>query len=130
MRWRSKVVLPLLSFDRSCGCAPEIGGNDVVARALVGPLGVVVIEPDAVDVGQLAEAEADEVVQALVLAGADERFAEGIGLRRFRRDTDAAYPSPVPEGVELPGELGIAVMDQVFRFDAVVVDPHPPKKLM
>jgi hypothetical protein len=36
----------------------------------------------------------------------------------------------VPEGVELPGELGIAVMDQVFRFDAVVVDPHPPKKLM
>lgn len=55
-------------LTRSCGCAPEIGGDDVVARPLVGTLGVVVIEPDAVDVGQLAKAEADEVIQALVLA--------------------------------------------------------------
>lgn len=38
----------------SCGSTPEIGGDDVVARALVGSLGVVVIEPDTVDVGQLA----------------------------------------------------------------------------
>lgn len=29
-------------------------------------MGVIVIEPDAVDVGQLAKTEADEVVQALV----------------------------------------------------------------
>lgn len=114
----------LLPLDRSCGCAPEIGGDDVVAGALVGPLGMVVIEPDAVDVGQLAETEADEVIQALVLAGADEGFAKGVGLRRFRRDANAAHPGPFPEGVELLGELGVAVMDQVSGFDAVVVEPH------
>jgi hypothetical protein len=32
--------------------------------------------------GQMAEADADEVVQALVLAGADEGFAKSVGLRR------------------------------------------------
>lgn len=58
---------PLLPFDRACGCAPEIGGDDVVADALVGALDRVVIEPDAVDVGQPAKTEADEVVQALCL---------------------------------------------------------------
>jgi len=43
-----------LPFDRSCGCAPETDGDDVVACALVGPLGVVVIEPDAVAAAHLA----------------------------------------------------------------------------
>lgn len=33
------------------------------------------------------------------------------------RDTDAARSGSFPEGVELPGELGVAVVDQVFRFD-------------
>ena len=33
---------------------------------------MVVIEPDAVDVRELAEAEANEVVQALVLVSGDE----------------------------------------------------------
>jgi len=122
---------PLLPLDRSGGYAPEIGGDDVVAGALEGPLGVVVVEPDAVDVGQLAKAEADKFVQALVRAGADEGFAEGVGLRRFRRDVDAAHPGTFPESVEPPGELGIAVMDQVSGFDTVVVQPpgHIPRLL-
>jgi len=110
-----------LPFDRSCGCAPEIGGDDVVACALVGPLGVVVIEPDAVDVGQLAQTKADEVVQALVLAGADEGFAKGVGLWCFRWNADAAHPGPIPEGIELACELGVAVVNQVSGLDAVIV---------
>jgi len=115
---------PLLPFDWTGRCAPEIGGDDVVTGALVGPLGVVVIEPDAVDVGQLAKTKADEVVQALMLAGTDEGFAKSVGLRRFRRNADAAHPGPFPEGVELLGELGVAVVDQVPGVDAVVVEPH------
>ena len=85
---------------------------------------MVVVKPDAVDVGQLTEAKADEVVQTLVLASADEGFTEGVGLRGFRRNPDAAHPGPFPEGVELPSELGVAVMDQVSGLDAVVVEPH------
>lgn len=102
---------PFLPLDRTSALAREIGGNDVVAGALVGPLGVVVNEPGAVDVGQLAEAKADEVIQAPVLVGVDEGFAEGVGLRRFRRDADAGHPGPVPEGVKLPGELGVGVVN-------------------
>lgn len=57
-------------------------------------------------------------------AGDDEGFAESIDLWRFRRDTDAVHPDFFPEGVELAGEFGVAVVDQVFCFDAVVVEPY------
>ena len=62
------------------------------------------------------------MVQALLLAGADEGFAKGVGLRRFRWDADAAHPGAVPEGIELTGELGVAVVHQNFALQLSVFD--------
>ncbi|MBN2791456.1 MAG: hypothetical protein JXQ81_03005 [Desulfuromonadales bacterium] len=35
-----KAAVPLLRLDRTLGCAPEIGGDDVVSGALVGLIGM------------------------------------------------------------------------------------------
>jgi len=43
---------------------------------------VVINEPGAVDVRQLAEIEADKVVQALMFVGSDKGFAEGVSSGR------------------------------------------------
>src|SRR5690554_5756884 len=93
----------LLAVDSADGAGGRLGrrlppvGQGYVAERLVGPQRVVVSHVRVHDVIEVAEAEAEEVVQGLAFEAADPRFGERVGDRRADRRLDDLLAAEIPE---------------------------------
>ncbi len=67
-------------------CLRPVAGQRLVAHVLVGPLGVVMLDPLRDQVVEMVFAEHDEVVQALLLDALHPSFDEGVHVCRSRAD--------------------------------------------
>ena len=76
---------------------------------------VVVLGPLAHDVAQVPLAQGNHEVQRLAAHRADEAFAEGIRFRRTGRGFQDGNSQATDSGVELGGEDGVPVVNQVVK---------------
>jgi hypothetical protein len=81
---------------------------------------IVVLDVDAQDVFEVAVAEDQEPVQALIANGADESLCVGVRLRRLHGRVDNLDSFAAEHLVESGGELAVAIVDQ---------ETHPLKQV-
>jgi hypothetical protein len=75
-------------------------------------MAVVVPDVDVQDANKLPTPGDQEMVQALSAHGANPALGHRVGVRRLDRCQDDLGTEPVPDVVEGPGELAVAVVDQ------------------
>jgi len=85
---------------------------------------VVVSDPCSIDVVELVNTEADEMIQAFSFQGSDERFTEGIGFGSFHRSLDATDVLGSPEFLKVVREFTITVVDEKSGIQAFIIQPH------
>ena len=73
-----------------------------------------VVMPDVAveDAKEMPTPSDQEMVQAFLAQGTDPALGDGIGVRRLDRCADDLGADRVPEVIEGPGELAVAVADQ------------------
>ncbi len=113
-------------FDCSLRPRFEVCIEDVVADvfSLMRALKMVVVNPRFVDVVELAETEADEVIQAGFLDCADEAFAKSICAGSTRWNSYCPNACVLPECIEAIRVLPISVTNQIAGFDTDFFKPH------
>ena len=78
----------------------------------MGTMAVVVPDVAVEDAKEVAAAGDQEMVQAFPAHGTDPALGNGVGVRGLDRCTDDLRTNRVPDVIEGPGELAIAVADQ------------------
>lgn len=95
-----------------------------VVEPLVWPIRIIIHRVRLDDVVHVAEAEAEEVIQAFAFEAADPGFGIAVGDRRHVRRLDRAAIRSLEERIEGARELGVAIMDQVTNINAFILGPH------
>ena len=98
------------AFRRRAG-----SGQRHVALRLVGPQRVVVVGVLADQVGHVAQAEDQEVIEALVLNGLRPALGAGVEVRRDRGEALDQHTFVGEHLIDATGELSVAVTDQDLR---------------
>src|SRR5712692_1911446 len=75
-------------------------------------MAVVVVEEDAQDVLEVASVHDQEPVEAFGAGGADEALCDRVRVRRSNGRLDDLDPFACEDGVEVAGELAVAIADQ------------------
>ncbi len=96
-----------------------------VPQTLVRPECVVVDAVGLDDVVELAQAEAEEVVQTLPFAAADPGLGEAVSDGCHERRSDGAAVTALEVLIEGLAELGVAIVDQESDVDPLILGPHP-----
>jgi hypothetical protein len=96
-----------------CRCTVGDVRRAEVERA-VGSVVVVVRDVDAQDVLELAPAEDEQAVEAVVSDCAHPAFGVGVCVRRVDRRADDRRPVAAEDVVEAAAELAVAVVDEEF----------------
>jgi hypothetical protein len=75
-------------------------------------MAVVVVEEDAQDVLEMTPVHDQEPVEAFGAGGADEALCDRVRLRRSNGRLDDLDAFACEDGVEVAGELAVAIADQ------------------
>ena len=80
------------------------------------------VNEDAENALKVAAVDDQEPVEALSASGADEAFRDRVGLRRTDRCLDDLDALACEDGVEVAGELAVAVADQEAQLRRALSD--------
>jgi hypothetical protein len=103
--------------DRRCDgvCSLRDRNGRVEVERAVGPVLVVVADIDAKNVFELAAAEDQEPIEALLPRGADPALDVRVRVRRLQRRPDDPYSLAAEDVVAGAAELGVTVVDEKLR---------------
>jgi len=76
------------------------------------------------DVVEMAQTEAQEVVQCLAFEGPNPSLSEGIRIWSKERCSQTADALTLEEATERSRELGVAIVDKESRLEVLVFKPH------
>src|SRR3954453_5475180 len=88
------------------------------------PMAVVVVRVLAENGGGMPPVDDQDSVEEFAADGADEAFGDRVGPGRPYRCPDEADVGGGEDGVEVGGELGVAVADEESEFAPGVVEVH------
>lgn len=87
--------------------------DQLILKALMIPLGVVVLNELVADAAKRSLAEQDQLVQALALDGQYESLSVCVQVWRAAGELHGLDAAALGDSKELRGVLGVAIMDQV-----------------